>query len=183
MPNAIVLLDFDGVINRITSRNHATTSAHRRPAEVFADPRRDHLSIDGSEYPIIWSPRQIDALRDVAEASDATWRWCTTWDRHTPNIEHLMHIDWMSGFEPVPDPMTQEAAKSQAVRRAVAQANLVAWIDDAYAHPLPEWTVEREADRTAHCTCDGARVLTIAPDETDGLTVAQVGALAEFLGA
>jgi hypothetical protein len=40
---------------------------------------------------------------------------------------------------------------------------LIAWIDDTYAHPLPEWTVEREAGGIAHCTCDDVRVLTIAP--------------------
>jgi len=184
MPNAIVLLDVDGVLNRITTRNHATVSAKRRPGDLYPHPRRDRVGVPGvGEFPIIWSPAQVEALRDVAETSDATWRWCTTWDRHTPLIEHLMHIDWMGGFESVPDPMTQAAAKKQAVRRAVAQASLVAWIDDAYARPLPEWTAEREANRMAHCTCGAVRVLTIAPDEEDGLTVAQVGALAEFLGA
>lgn len=185
----LVLLDVDGVLNAVTSRPDP---------RVWPDWQRGRAAADGRQWPIIWSPSVVSAVR--AWQADADVQWLTTWGHHANGgLRALLGLPelpvagtWADVNAPqhagsaddgavahaavapaAPDELTGRWWKFDVVRGVVHAdpARPLVWIDDDLAgqREIRQW-MQRES-----------RCLLVAPTMGTGLRPDDVTLVREFL--
>ena len=74
----LILLDVDGVLNALSDFGEHEA--------VWPEWRRDRASVDGTSWPILWTPAVVNRLRAWHDGGRAEIQWLTTW-RHDANGE------------------------------------------------------------------------------------------------
>ena len=187
----LVLLDVDGVLNAVTNRPDP---------RVWPDWQRGRAAADGRQWPIVWSPSVVAAVREWLAVGDV--HWLTTWGHHANDgLRALLDLPelpvagtWADANAPepagspddgavahaavapaAPDELTGRWWKFDVVRglvRAEPTRPLV-WIDDDLAgqREVRQW-MERES-----------RCLLVAPTMGTGMRPDDVTLVREFLAA
>ena len=178
-PAPIWLLDFDGVINAISSRGG------RMFWDTWNTARIPHPDDPESSLPLLWSP---DVVQVVADAVDAgvDVRWLTTWREHTRILPEVIpglpvHLPWMDEDTLLAaggklDPMNQlgQRWKFDVASNLVPDGVPLLWTDDHLDYILAgsnrRWVTSRPGGTTL-----------ITPREQHGLYRKHVRAIREWI--
>jgi HAD domain in Swiss Army Knife RNA repair proteins len=131
----LLLLDVDGVLNPMASRNWLDKSNFRK---------RNTTVANGNTYPVWLNPDHGQMLLDFAKQHDMQLVWCTTWEHEANEF-----IGWRIGLPKLPViefgfnatrwkfDMVLEYAKDQPL----------AWLDDDFTlqHDHRDWFMDQRA--------------------------------------
>ncbi len=185
----MVLLDVDGVLNAVTGRPDP---------RVWPDWQRGRAAADGRQWPIVWSPSVVAAVREWRTLADV--HWLTTWGHHANDgLRALLDLPelrvagtWADVHLPAPAGNTDDGALAHAAVAPAAPDELtgrwwkfdvvrglvraeptrpLVWIDDDLAgqRDIRQW-MERQA-----------RCLLVAPTMDTGMRPDDVAMVGDFL--
>lgn len=174
MSRPVWLLDFDGVINALSSRGGKSVWDTWRTARI-TDPE----NFVGS-YPLLWSPAVVSTVA-LAVDCGVDVRWLTTWKQHTVLLPAVVEglpngLPWISddGIDIDSDKHPQRW-KPFAARAAVSDDAPLLWTDDCLDYILT--TDDRSWLRTRR----GGSTL-IVPRGTIGLSQRNIREINEWIG-
>ena len=189
----IIVLDFDGVINPLSSGTLGKKYFPTDRAAVVENPHHaNNPSVEPPSYMVKWSTGLVGELGGILSGSDAVVVWLTTWKQHAGTLAAMMGLSPSTsqffldfGAPEVAHP--PQGDKKPALENWLDESELlihpafhpdagvkIAWVDDdvlqgSYAGMM----------KYKHDGC----LLTIAPNSMKGLSVYQVGMLGRFMGA
>lgn len=175
------LLDFDGVVNAISSKGGKSVWP------IWETARVPHPSYPTKTLPLLWSPAVVDTIRHAVDAG-VDVRWLTTWREHTKTLPEVIHglpdIPWLDEsvlsdeVASTLDPDQRMASgmwKFEVARAYVPDDAPLLWTDDSY------WIMSWSKEVPAWVSKRGAPTELIQPTETLGLVQRQVRAIREWI--
>jgi hypothetical protein len=135
MSKMLLLLDVDGVLNPLASRNWLDKSNFRKRNTTIAN---------GNTYPVWLNRDHGQMLLDIAKQYDMELVWCTTWEHEANEF-----IGWRIGLPKLPViefGFNAARWKFNAVLE-YAQDRPLAWLDDDFTlqHDHRDWFMDQRA--------------------------------------
>lgn len=172
-----IVFDVDGVFNAFPPMEHRR-GLSRYALEWGWDCGPVEVEVNG--FPITYSTALVERIHALVERPDVHPYWLTTWCDDAPT--HLCPGIGLNGQEwpvlGVQDRLSREPGwwKLPAIRRhALGTDHRVVWIDDDLAaeRTAQEWVTGMNAD--------GPRVLGLAPETHNGLTLAHLDLIEHWI--
>lgn len=189
----IIVLDFDGVLNPLSSGTLGKKYFPTDHTAVVENPHQtNNPSVEPPAYAVKWSTGLVRELGGILSGSDAVVVWLTTWKQHAGTLAAMMGLSPSTpqffldfGAPGVTHPPQRD--KKPALENWLDASSLLAsksfqpgagvkivWVYDDVLQGVYAGVVKHKYDGC---------LLTIAPNSMKGLSVYQMGMLGRFMGA
>ena len=163
---AVWLLDVDGVVNLIGSKQTLWPGGQQRTAVAG--------------WTIRWAPELVDFVNTVHRSGACEVRWATTWvdDNLIDRLAEALGFDFFeTAYTSCRPNETHAEAKRRAACRVLDVGRRLVWTDDDAIPAKRRERIELLGDG------EGDRWLTIAPSESYGLGPKEAADILAFLSA
>lgn len=189
----IIVLDFDGVLNPLSSGTLGKKYFPTDHTAVVENPHQtNNPSVEPPAYAVKWSTKLVGELNGILSDSDTVVVWLTTWKQHAGTLAAMMGLapnaaQFFLDFGALGVAHPPQGDKKPALENWLDTGNLLAgkspqlgavvklvWVDDDVLQGSYAGVVKYKY---------GDCLLTIAPNSMKGLSVYQMGILGRFMGA
>lgn len=189
----IIVLDFDGVLNPLSSGTLGKKYFPTDRAAVVGNPHHANSPTEEPpSYMVKWSTRLVGELNGILSGSDAVVVWLTTWKQHAGTLAAMMGLapntaQFFLDFGAPGVAHPPQGDKKPALENWLDASSLlaskplqpgagvkIAWVDDDVLQGSYAGVVKHKY---------GDCLMTVAPNSMKGLSVYQMGMLGRFMGA